>query len=238
MGIIIGIQLFLISLFLLFGWLIKTKQNYWLLSGFAGRPQEEQNQLIENGYPQKSGNLFIVTAIGMLLLLPLSFTSFLYTIEVQFGFMILCLMGGLIYLSKYEVPHKRKRSYIMTSVIAVVTIGFIVALSFIGYRDHQLLIKENTFEISGPYGDEWKLGEISKLELLTEMPETTLKINGFGLSTKSKGYFKVKGYGKSLLFITKEAPYIYMKIEDQHLFLNANSPEKTTEWFKQLQSER
>ena len=82
----------------------KEKGGYGLISGFANRPKEEQEQLISNGYPQKMGGLLIVTAIGMIILLPLMFTSFKYVMEVQFGFMIVFLLGGIIYLSKYEVP--------------------------------------------------------------------------------------------------------------------------------------
>ena len=90
-----------ILLFLLLGWAIRKKEGYWLISGFANRPKEEQAQLISNGYPQKVGGLLIITAIGMIILLPLMLTPFKYATEVQFGFMAIFLMAGIIYLTKY-----------------------------------------------------------------------------------------------------------------------------------------
>ena len=113
MWIIMVVQLFVIILFSFLGWAIIVKKKYGLLSGFQGRSKDDQRRLIENGYPQKSGFLLILTALGMLILFPLVFTPFPYTIEVQFGFMLLFLMGGFIYLSKYEVPEKKKEKLLV-----------------------------------------------------------------------------------------------------------------------------
>lgn len=99
-------QIAVIALFLILGWAVRFKMAYWLISGFASRPEEEKETLIENRYPQKIGSLLIGTAIGMLVLLPLSFIEFRFATEVQFGFMLVILLGGLIYLSRYEVPAK------------------------------------------------------------------------------------------------------------------------------------
>ncbi|MDF2788047.1 MAG: hypothetical protein K0S80_1145, partial [Neobacillus sp.] len=111
---LLAIHISVILLFLILGWSVRKKEGYWLISGFASRPKEEQEELIRKGYPRKIGNLLIITALGMLILLPLMFTSFTYVMEVQFGFMIIFLMSGMIYLSKYEVPKKLKRSYIIS----------------------------------------------------------------------------------------------------------------------------
>ncbi|MFD1737791.1 DUF3784 domain-containing protein [Bacillus salitolerans] len=234
MYILIGIQLFIIGLFFLLGWAVKYKGNYGLLSGFSNRPKEEQEQLIQNGYPQKTGAVLIYTAVGMLLLMPLYFTPFLYAIEVQFGFMLLFLMGGFIYISKYDVPKKRKRSYIISSLMATITIGIIVTVFFIGYQNIEVEIYDDSFEINSAYGGVWNKSDITHIELLDEMPDVTWKINGFGLSTVAKGYFKVEGYGKSLLFITKEAPNIYLKVNNEHIFLNGETPEQTKVMFQDL----
>ncbi|WP_175989474.1 DUF3784 domain-containing protein [Bacillus sp. Marseille-Q1617] len=234
MGILIGIQLFVIALFLLLGWAIRVKKMYGLISGFLDRREEEKEYLIKNGYPQKIGTLLILTAAGMLFLLPLAFTSFTYTMEVQFGFMMIFLMGGMTYLSRYEVPGKRKRSYWISSLLMLVVFGMIGGLTFAGYQKNELIVAKDSFEITGMYGDKWKIEDIEEVTLLDEMPEVTWKINGFGLSTKAKGVFKVKEYGRSLLFIKKESPYIYIKVGDQHVFINGGSPEETLAWYEEL----
>lgn len=232
---IFTIQLSIALLFILLGWAIRKKKAYWLISGFANRSREEQQQLIENGSPQRTGTLLIATAIGMILLLPLHFTSFKYAMEAQFGFMIVFLLGGLIYLSKYEIAAKRKRSYIFSTSIALVVLIFLGVLSYFGYQEYKLVAGRSTFEVSGMYGDKWKYSDIERIELLEKMPEVTFKQNGFGLSTMAKGYFKVKGYGSSLLFIQKgSSPCVYIKMKKQKIFINGSTAEQTRAWYNVL----
>ncbi|OCA83041.1 hypothetical protein A8F94_18015 [Bacillus sp. FJAT-27225] len=234
MWLLFAIQLGTAFLFLLLGWAIK-RGAFWLISGFSTRPEEEQKLLIENEYPQKMGNLLISTAAGIILLLPLMFSSFQYAIEMIFGFMLVYLLGGIMYLSRYEVPKKRKKSYIISISIAAVTFIPIGILLFLGYQDAQLVLKEESFEVTGMYGSTWKYSDIEEIKLLDKMPEVTWRVNGFGLETVSKGKFKVTGYGTSLLFIQKGVPpYLHIKTKDEDIFINAENSSKTRTWEKQL----
>ncbi|WHZ01254.1 DUF3784 domain-containing protein [Neobacillus sp. YX16] len=230
-----AVHISVIVVFLILGGVVRKKKGYWLISGFASRPKEEQEELIRNGYPQRMGGLLIITAIGMLILLPLMFTSFKYAMEVQFGFMIIFLMGGMIYLTKYEVPKKRKRSYVISISLFIVIIGGISALSYFSYQGYELVAKEESFEITGMYGDEWNYEDITSIELMEKLPEVTVRTNGVGLPTLSKGHFKVRGYGSSLLYIQKgSSPYIYIELKDKKIFINDKDPEQTRLWFEQV----
>ncbi|WP_342431859.1 DUF3784 domain-containing protein [Neobacillus sp. FSL H8-0543] len=232
---LIATQLIVAIVFLLLGWVIRKKKMYSLISGFATRPKEEQEQLVKNGYPQKAASLLMATAIGMIVLLPLSFTSFIYATEVQFGFMMIFLLGGFVYLSRYEVVMKRKRSYMISTMIATVVIGGLVAISLFSYQGYELITKDDRFEITGMYGDEWVYEDIISIELMEEMPEVTIRTNGVGLPTLSKGHFKVKDYGSSLLFIQKgSSPYIYIELKEKKIFFNDKEPEQTRNWYEQI----
>ena len=99
-------------------------------------------------------------------------------------------------------------------------------------------VMHNTKWVPGMYGDEWSIKDIKRLELMDEMPEVLARTNGVGLPTLSKGHFKVKDYGKSLLFIQKgSSPYIYIELEKRRIFINDNDSEQTIKWFKELQEE-
>jgi len=234
MGLIIT-QLILILIFGLFGWAIRFKKAYWLISGFASRSEMEKKELIANGLPQKTGTLLFASACIMLVLLPLAFTPFKFSFEVQFGFMLIFLMGGLIYLSKYELPHKRKRSYLISTSLFIAVIGSLTALSVTSYQGYELNVKEHNFEITGMYGDVWAINDIKQIELMNELPEVTMRTNGVGLPTLSKGHFKVKDYGRSLLFIQKgSSPYIYIEVGGENIFINDKDPSKTKAWYELL----
>ncbi|KMJ57999.1 hypothetical protein AB685_14335 [Bacillus sp. LL01] len=230
------IQLALVLVFLLIGWAIVKKEAYGLISSFRSRPQDEKEELIRNGYPQKTGKLLLATGLVLLLLLPLLFTAFPYALELQIGVMVVLLLGGFIYLSKYEIPKKRKKSYIISSSIAFITFGFLSVIFYFGYQDPELLLKEDSFEVTGVYGDEWYYEEVTHMELLDEMPEVTLRTNGYGMQSMSKGHFKVKDYESSLLFIHKgNSPYLYIETKDDRIFINSKSAEQTKDWYHQLE---
>jgi len=234
---LIIVQLIIILLFLFLGWLVLSRNAYYLISGFSTRPKEEQEELIQNGSVQNTGKLLIATGVGMLVLLPLHLTSFAYTMEVQFGFMLVFLLGGTVYLSKYEVARKRKRSYLISSSLFVIVMGFVVGLYTLGTQDYEIKFTDETFEITGMYGDKWDRSTIQTVKLLDEMPPVTRKNNGFGLSTLSKGEFTVEGYGKSLLFVRKQSsPYVYIELADETIFINGETPEETKEWYEQLKT--
>jgi hypothetical protein len=85
------------------------------------------------------------------------------------------------------------------------------------------------------YGDEWNYEEITSIELMDKLPEVTVRTNGVGLPTLSKGHFKVTGYGRSLLFIQKgSSPYMYIELKDKKIFINDKDPEKTKIWYRQI----
>ncbi|WP_223700872.1 DUF3784 domain-containing protein [Sutcliffiella deserti] len=236
MWAIVSIQFFLISLFLILGWVIYKKKAYGLVSGFQSRSETEQQEMIDNGYPQNAAKLLLATAVGMLTLLPLQLLEFTYALEIQFGFMLLFLLGGFVYLSKFEVPKRRKISYIISSSIFVLVLSFVSILTFLGYQEFKLVLNENSLEVTGIYGDDWSYEDIEQVDLLEEMPEVTLKQNGFGMASMSKGYFKVENYGSSLLFLYKDfPPYLYIKMENEHIFLNAKSDVITEKWYIELQ---
>ncbi|WP_053365022.1 DUF3784 domain-containing protein [Bacillus sp. FJAT-27245] len=221
-------------LLLLLGWAVR-KGAYWLISGFAFRPKEEQEQLIENGLPQKAGTLLMATGAGMILLLPLLFTPFPYAIEVAISFMLIFLLGGIIYLSRFEIPAKRKRAYFITSGIALFTFASIAVLMYFGYKEAELIFKKDGFEITGMYGEEIPYGDIRKVELLDKMPKATVKVDGFGMATIAKGKFKLEGYGTSLLFIRKGIPpYLHIETNNGHLFINSPDPQITRSWKNKL----
>ena len=132
MWIIMVVQLFIIILFSFLGWAIMVKKKYGLLSGFQGRSKDDQRRLIENGYPQKSGFLLILTALGMLILFPLVFTPFPYTmnaIRLYDSF----FNGGFHLLSKYKLQKKR-RKLLVHFTLTFVVIGFISVIMYLGYN--------------------------------------------------------------------------------------------------------
>ncbi|SEJ76253.1 PH domain-containing protein [Bhargavaea ginsengi] len=235
MSLIFWTQVFLIALFALFAYIILKRRSYMLISGFATRSEEEQQQLIENGYPQGVGRIFFLIAAGLLLLMPLGLTGFRYTFEVQMAFMMLVLFGGLIILSRREVPHKRKRSLLISVIMTVVVIGGTAVLLFIGAKQPDVTFGESAIEVSGMYGERILYQDIRSAELLDTMPTVRYKENGFGFADYAKGRFSVEGHGSSLLFVdTEQSPILLIETTDRPVFITGGNPEETESWYREL----
>ncbi|MDZ5474104.1 DUF3784 domain-containing protein [Bacillus sp. 31A1R] len=232
---LLAINIFISVLFIALAYLIEKKKIYDLLSNFNNRSKEEQQELIQNGYPQRVGKMLKYIGIVLLLLTILNIAKVPFSIEIYFSFLMLSLFGGMIYLSKFEVKGKRKRSYWITSIIAVVSITSIVILFLIGYKEHDVIIKAETFEITGMYGDKWRLEEIKEVTLLNEYPQIKTKLSGFGTEQLAKGSFRLEELGRGKLFIYKnQKPYILIKLNKQYVILNSKNPVKTELWYEQL----
>lgn len=236
MPLIFWTQLFLIGLFAFFAYLILNRRAYLFISGFATRPEKEQEQLIENGYPQGVGRLFLIIAAGLLLLMPLGMTGFRYTFELQLAYMLLMLFGGLILLSRREVPHKRKRALRTSVIMAAVVIGGISALLFTGARQPDVTFGDSAMEISGMYGETIPYSDIRSMKLLDDLPEVRYKENGFGFADYAKGRFSVEGHGSSLLFVdTKQSPVLLIETAGRPVFITGDRPGETKSWHRKLE---
>ncbi|WP_433957410.1 DUF3784 domain-containing protein [Cytobacillus horneckiae] len=235
MAAVIVIQLVIAILFIILGWVIRFKGIYGLISGFNTRSEAEQQELIEKGYPQKTGSLIFFTGIGMILLFPITFSSFAYANEVIFGFMLIFLLGGMIYLSKFEIHRKKKRSYIISLSLFIIIVGGIAAITAFSYQGYTLKTTNSGFEITGMYGEEWDYANVVNVELMDSLPDVTWRQNGVGLPTLSKGYFKVEGYGSSLLFIQHQSPpYLYIETDERPIFINDKDPSVTKKWYEEI----
>ncbi|MCJ8008596.1 DUF3784 domain-containing protein [Lederbergia wuyishanensis] len=217
-------------------YLIVKKKEYSLISGFLNRPKEEQEYLIQNGYIEALGRIFKITffifaATFLLGLLPIP-----YGFEIGIALFLVVLLGGLIWMQKFEVPHKRKKMYWITSGIMAVTIGLVGWLTIAGLVDNEVTVNHETFEISGMYGVEWPIKDIKSVELLEELPEVIMKSDGFATAGQLKGNFLLEEpYGNGLLFVNwKNTPYLYVTTKNNYLILNRKNSEDTKNIYESL----
>ncbi|MBS4201810.1 DUF3784 domain-containing protein [Bacillus sp. FJAT-49732] len=217
-------------------YLIVKKKEYSLISGFLNRPKEEQEYLIQNGYMEALGNIFKITfylfaATFIAGLLPIP-----YGFEIGLAIFLLALLGGLIWMQKYEVPHKRKKMYWITGGIMAVTIALVGGLTIAGWVDNEVTVNQENFKISGMYGVEWTIEDITSVELLEELPEVIMKSNGFAASGQLKGRFQLEEpYGSGLLFVNgKNKPYLYVTTKKDYLILNRKNSEDTKNIYESL----
>ncbi|GAF23005.1 hypothetical protein JCM19047_2793 [Bacillus sp. JCM 19047] len=230
---VIGILMIVFSLVIL-----KTKK-YQYLSGFATRSKEEQEQLIKKDLPRKQATLMLWTSVLLLLLLIPVLFSVPGALPFQLLVYLISLLGGLTYLSRYELEGKRKRAYIVNGGIATITVGIVGSVFFLGAQAHDFVIHEDSIEITGPYGSKWPIAELDNVEKIEERPSMT-RLNGIGTPDVSKGHFRRQYDRERVLVFRKgtESDYLHLQFQDQEIYVNAPSNEQLDEWYEALNSRR
>ncbi|MDY0407627.1 DUF3784 domain-containing protein [Virgibacillus soli] len=218
-------------------YLLTKKQEFILINGFDKRPEEEKQYLEESGYLTALGKVFKLSFWVFAVTFVLGLLPIPYAFEISISLFIVILLFGLVWVQRFEVPHKRKKMTWIMSSIAVGTVAFIGGISALGYMDNGFIVEDGKFEITGMYGVEWKLSDIDEVEMFDTLPEIISKTDGFATSNLLKGKFILeKPYKKGRLFIqNRDAPILCVTKGKDHIFISRKDPEETLQIYKKLQ---
>ncbi len=246
--VVLQVEKGLIIFLIIMGWtlliygeltfLVVKKKDYFLLSGFANRPEEEQAYLKQNGYIEAVGKLLMVTFSLLALSFLLGVFSVPYGFEVGMAIFLIVLLAGTLWLQRYEVPRKRKRNYWLIGIITGIIVIFIAFLSIFGYQENDMVVVDNTLVIEGMYGDNIPIDQINKVEKIDQLPEITAKTNGFAMSNRLKGKFLTEKSEESIrLFIAgKSSYYVTVETEEGLIIFNRENESELDKLYQQLQS--
>ncbi|MET3682873.1 cellulose synthase/poly-beta-1,6-N-acetylglucosamine synthase-like glycosyltransferase [Alkalibacillus flavidus] len=184
--------------------LVYKRNDFTLISGFANRSKEEQQQLIQSGYTDAIKRYLLHTFIILFVTFIVSFLPIPYGMEIGFSVLLLYSLIGIVWIQRYEIESKRKRGYWITGSVAVVLIVGITGLTIWAFQPNQVTITDKQFTVSGLYGVEWSQSDIEEVQLLEEMPDVLIRTNGFAIQNLAKGHFRVDQYGSARLFLRGE----------------------------------
>lgn len=219
-------------------YLFAKKENYFLLNGYEKRPDEEKEYLKESGYLQATAKLLVYSFWVLLASFIIGFFPVPYGFEIGMGVFIVTLLGGLIWVQRYEVPRKRNRMRWLIGGISVATIGFIGWLVIDGFTDNTFIVTEETFEVTGSYGFEWETADIVDVQLLDELPEVRMRINGTSIGGIAKGKYRIEdpfGTGRLLIQNGDETNVVlYIETADDFVMISRETDEETKVLYEEV----
>jgi hypothetical protein len=86
-------------------------------------------------------------------------------------------------------------------VVLVITILFVVIVSWKGFKANTIEISNAEVHIGGVYSCTIPIDQISSVQLLDKLPKIKSKRNGYAMGKVQKGHFTMKDLGKATLFI-------------------------------------
>lgn len=224
-----------IGMFLLFGYLIVKKEYYGLLSGFAMKSDEEQQELIKRGYPQAAGKGLTYSGYILVMGLILQLVNVPHAIMLSWVVMLLYLFGYLFYISKYDIEKTKKRNLYILAATMIFTFGIIFWGIYVGVSSNELIVKNDQVHITGMYGVEWPLDEITSVSIVHELPRIQMRTNGFAYGDRLKGNFRIEGLGTGKLYLYRNhLPYVFIQRGEDYVFINSKDKTTTLQWFDDL----
>ncbi|MGX8794187.1 DUF3784 domain-containing protein [Oceanobacillus sp. M60] len=226
------IQIFLILMFFFFSYLILIRKNYYLISGFNTSTPEEQRKMIQAGYPRAVGKMTLHIAIILSLGFLLQLLHVPYAIEASYVVMLIVLFIESFWMTK-KVKKKSRR---INKTVLGLSLILVIVVFTIPFMPNKLEINEDSFEMTGLYGEAWAFSDIEDISLYDELPETTIRTNGISLFGKHLGNYRIEEWGSGKLFIrSNEAPFIVVHTGDSFVIINTGQADKTREQYQQLE---
>ncbi|MGN8645741.1 DUF3784 domain-containing protein [Gracilibacillus sp. HCP3S3_G5_1] len=226
---------------LIFGgltFLIVKQKDYFLISGFANRPKEEQEYLKQNGFIDALGKLLICAFILFAVSFILGLFSVPFGFEIGLAVFTIVLLTGTIWIQRYEVPHKRKKNYWILGSVWAVTFLFLIGLSVYSLSENEIAVEEDHLIISGMYGNEVSFSDIEQVVKMNQFPEVIVRINGFAMNNRLKGKFQIAGYSETVtLFISGDSTaYLVVKTKEDTIIFNRDTETELDRLYQQLQT--
>lgn len=206
------------------GFIVTEKNAKYLLSGYNTMNEEDRKKVDIKAYIRYFRNFHIFLGISFLV-----FGSFLtYFISENAGGIFLAVYPIAAYIYyiatslKYSKGLDKKRNKVGV-VILMATLFFVFGLLGYGFKENKLSFDSESISFKGSYGETLTKAQIQSIELVDELPEITLKTNGFALGTINKGYFKTRnGEIVKLILNSDNKPIIlFTKTDGKKIYYSA-----------------
>src|SRR5690606_18534245 len=108
----------------------------------------------------------------------------------------------------------KKQSLGPTVGIVVITLAMVGVLLLMrwGFSSNEILITDQSIEITGPYGEVIRPGDVASVSLVDRLPDIRFKKNGFAVGRIAKGYFLLKnGATVKLILDGRDGPFLRIR---------------------------
>lgn len=237
--------IFIGTLFIVLGILIKYFKFYWLISGYNTMSKEKQKNVDTEGLGKLMGNFAFLLG-GTFVLGAILISTGLKTLGIILitAIPFVLIPYVLIKAQKYDKnaldpDGSMKKS---TRIIIGITIGFmavifafVIWLSVYGAQELNITVDDKIINIRGMYASIVHTEDIMEVVLLDSIPEVLRKNNGFDFGNVLRGKFTLESIGKGRLYINNgKPPYVYLRLKKGYVIINYSSSEKTQELYNKI----
>lgn len=228
-------------LFIAIGFILTENNAKYILSGYNTLSEEDRKKVdIQNYVPYfRRFHLFLGISLFVFGILLNYFVHSNASGIFVAVYPILAYIYFALTSSKFSKELETNNSK-YSIVILVGVLIFMVGLLGYGFKENALLLYSQKLIIEGSYGETLPTDQIKSIQLVNELPEISMKMNGFALGTVKKGYFRTTNGEKVKLILNKaNKPYLFIaKMNGQKIYFSPQDGwnEKTLEELKNFRS--
>ncbi|PWJ43092.1 DUF3784 domain-containing protein [Sediminitomix flava] len=222
---------FISLLFLGIGSLINESNAKYLLSGYNTMSEEERKNFdlkaflpFFKGFHHFLGISFLALSIGLYFISEEALGLFLAV------YPILCYIYFILKSHQKFSNSLKTPWYQISIVVLVITLATVTTLFAFGLKEDHIVIKPNQIIVEGFYGEELQNDEIASISLIDDLPNITLRANGFSIGEIDKGYYKTEDGEKVKLVINKVRKPILLitKTNGEKIYFSAKTDNNQT----------
>ncbi|WP_245987188.1 DUF3784 domain-containing protein [Maribacter vaceletii] len=209
--------------FITIGFIVTENNAEYLLSGYNTMSKEERKKVDLKSFIPFFRKFHIVLGVSFLIL---GYGLNVINKNVAGIFLgvypILAYIYFAITTSIFTGGLKTKSNKIGIFTLAGAFI-FVIGLLTYGFKENKILFDSQKVEFKGTYGEILQTDQIKSIEIENELPNISLKTNGFAIGEIRKGYFKTKnGEVVKLILNSEQKPYIlFTKLDGTKIYYSA-----------------
>ncbi len=231
----------IVLLFIVCGILIKHKGYYWLISEYHMMPEERRDQIDIAGLSKFIGNVCFVIAAVLLLAGVMNHFNIFYGFVISIASLFFIVAYTIVHAQKYDTAietgrQSRVSGRFVVSILALLLIIVGSALIY-GSAEEDVSVSKDSIRISGIYGTDLVMSELTDVFLSRALPQIEGKSGGFDLGSMLKGDFRLKGLGEGKLYVNTRTPlFINLRYGSSFVILNFRDSSKTLELYDLIKS--
>ena len=229
---------------LILGLLVHKAKLYFLISGYNTYSREKQENVDVESTAKLIGyygyaNAAVFFAAGVLDYLDMKIGLIPPIIFMMVSTMILLWKiqkyDGNVYDDNGQMNKRSKVQFLIVILILGGTFLFVGFMLFASSRDTSVRIDDQGIEIEGMYGEAYDWSAMEELDLISDLPDITLRTNGSAIGSKLRGHFRMDEFGAVKLFMDASVqPYIYFEVNGKPVIFNLGDREKTEEFYEKM----
>ena len=196
---------FLSILFTGIAFIVTEKNAKYILSGYNTMTEAQRSQFDIKSFIRLFKRFYIFLGLSLFII------GFILTSLIGKDVGMIFLVFYPIVLHFYSISKSAKyfnavntKWYKWSYIILGGAMVLVAILMSTGYQESELLFDSQKIKIKGMYGETLAASDIKSIELVNELPEITLRTNGFASGSVLKGYFDIKDKENVKLIINGE----------------------------------